>query len=92
MTKARPARKLSSVTDQPPPARNRGIGPMMQLAGLGFELIVTIALLAGAGYALDRWLGWFPAGTIGGIVLGCVVGMINLIRSSLRALRDGGVR
>lgn len=65
---------------------------MMQLAGLGFELIVTIALLAGLGYAVDYWRGWFPIGTITGIVLGCVVGMVNLIRSSLRAFRDGGVQ
>lgn len=87
-----PRRKLLAVSDHTPPPRNRGIGPMMQLAGLGFELIVTIALLAGIGYAVDRWQGWFPAGTIAGIVLGCVIGMVNLIRSSLKAFRDGGIR
>jgi F0F1-type ATP synthase assembly protein I len=68
--------------------RDKGIQGLMHYAGIGFELIVTIGLLAGIGYGVDRWQGWWPTGTLVGLILGVIIGMINMIRSSMKALKD----
>jgi ATP synthase protein I len=45
-----------------------------------FTLFSTVAVLLGAGYLLDRWLGSSPWGIIGGIVLGSIVGFYQFVR------------
>jgi ATP synthase protein I len=45
-----------------------------------FTLFSTVAVLLGAGYLLDRWLGSSPWGIVGGIVLGSVVGFYQFVR------------
>lgn len=46
----------------------------LRYSGLGLEFALTVGLLAGLGWLLDRWLGAFPvllfAGTLGGMALG----------------------
>jgi ATP synthase protein I len=45
-----------------------------------FTLFSTVAVLLGAGYLLDRWLGSSPWGIVGGIVLGSIVGLYQFVR------------
>jgi ATP synthase protein I len=45
-----------------------------------FTLFSTVAVLLGAGYLLDRWLGSMPWGIVGGIVLGSIVGFYQFVR------------
>jgi ATP synthase protein I len=45
-----------------------------------FTLFSTVAVLLGAGYLLDRWLGSSPWGIIAGIVLGSIVGFYQFVR------------
>jgi ATP synthase protein I len=45
-----------------------------------FTLFSTVAVLLGAGYLLDRWLGSSPWGIVGGIVLGSIVGFYQFVR------------
>jgi F0F1-type ATP synthase assembly protein I len=49
-----------------------------------FTLFSTVAVLLGAGYLLDRWLGSFPWGIVGGIVLGSIVGFYQFVRITSR--------
>lgn len=49
-----------------------------------FTLFSTVAVLLGAGYLLDRWLGSSPWGIVGGIVLGSVVGLYQFVRITSR--------
>lgn len=53
---------------------------MWVLAGAGTELAVGIGLFAGLGYFVDRWLGWLPAMTVAGALLGMSAGMYSLIK------------
>lgn len=45
-----------------------------------FSLFSTVAVLLGAGYLIDRWLGSSPWGIVGGIVLGSAVGLYQFVR------------
>jgi ATP synthase protein I len=45
-----------------------------------FTLFSTVAVLLGAGYLIDRWLGSSPWGIVGGIVLGSAVGLYQFVR------------
>ena len=47
-------------------------------ATAGYSLIGAVLLFAGIGYALDRWLQTSPLLTIGGLMLGLVVGFYQL--------------
>lgn len=44
------------------------------------SLVVSIIVMLGIGWALDRWLGIGPWGVVGGILLGSVVGFYQFIR------------
>lgn len=46
-----------------------------------YTLIGAIILLGGAGYAVDRWLGTSPWFLLAGLVLGLVVGFVELART-----------
>ena len=60
----------------------------MRHAGLGLELAGAVAGLGFAGYWADRHFGTSPWGTLGGVVLGLVGGLYNLIKESLAAVRE----
>ena len=53
-------------------------------AGAGYTLIGALALLGGIGYALDRWRGTSPGFLLGGLLLGLVVGFVELARIVFR--------
>ena len=50
----------------------------------GYTLIGAIALLGGAGYALDAWWGTSPWFLVSGLLLGVVVGMYELAKLVFR--------
>jgi F0F1-type ATP synthase assembly protein I len=60
-------------------------------AGVGLELAGAIGGFAFAGYWVDRYFGTNPWGILGGVVLGLVGGLYNLIKESLAAVREAKV-
>lgn len=46
---------------------------------IGLELAGVVALLAFAGYGIDRWLGTAPWATLSGAMIGIVGEMIKLV-------------
>jgi len=53
-----------------------GIGWATKITGLGFEF----SLPPIAGYFVDQWLGSNPVGTLVGMILGFLVGMMHILR------------
>ena len=53
-------------------------------AAASYSLIGAIGLLGGLGYGLDRWLGTWPWGLVGGLLLGFVTGMYLLAKEVWR--------
>ena len=53
-------------------------------AAAGYTLIAAIALLGGIGYALDRWRGTSPGFLLAGLLLGLVVGFLELAKIVFR--------
>jgi F0F1-type ATP synthase assembly protein I len=51
-------------------------------AAASYTLIGALVLLGGIGYALDSWRGTSPWFTLGGLVLGMVVGFYELIKTT----------
>jgi F0F1-type ATP synthase assembly protein I len=49
-------------------------------AAASYSLIGAMMLLGGLGYALDAWRGTSPAFTLGGLILGIVVGFYELAK------------
>lgn len=62
----------------------------MALSALGFEMAVTVLMVGAAGWAVDWWLGSRPWGVLVGLLLGCGLGMMNLVRGALRAIDSPG--
>ena len=60
----------------------------VRYSGVGLELAGAIAGLAFVGYWIDRRFGTQPWGILGGVVLGMVGGLFNLVRESLEAARE----
>ncbi len=56
----------------------QSIGPGLRI---GVELVVAIVVATGLGWALDRWLGTRPWGTIVLFFLGVAAGMVNVYRA-----------
>lgn len=46
----------------------------------GYTLIAAILVFGGIGFALDRWLDRSPWFLVGGLLLGVVVGFVELAR------------
>jgi ATP synthase protein I len=67
-----------------PPQRSIGV----RYAALGVELAAALAGFALVGYWIDRHQGTAPWGLVGGLALGLVGGLYNLIRQSLAASRE----
>lgn len=61
-------------------------GPKLKLVSLGAELAGAIIGLTLLGLWIDHRFGTSPWGLLVCVVLGCVGGFYNLIRSSLKAL------
>jgi ATP synthase protein I len=59
-----------------------------QLSGVGFELAGAVAGFTLIGYWADRHYGTGPWGLIAGVILGLVGGLYNLVKQSLRAVRE----
>lgn len=65
----------------------RGAG-WIRYSGIGLELAGATAGLALVGYWIDRRFGTGPWGMLGGVVIGIVGGLYNLVRESLDAIRE----
>ncbi len=60
----------------------------IRYSGIGLELAGATAGLALVGYWIDRRFGTGPLGILGGVVIGIVGGLYNLVKESLDAIRD----
>jgi F0F1-type ATP synthase assembly protein I len=59
-------------------------------SGIGLELAGATAGLALLGYWIDQKFSTSPWGLLGGVVIGIVGGLYNLVRESLAAIREAG--
>jgi F0F1-type ATP synthase assembly protein I len=57
-------------------------------SGVGLELAGATAGLALVGYWIDGKFGTSPWGILGGVIIGLVGGLYNLVRESLEAVRE----
>jgi F0F1-type ATP synthase assembly protein I len=60
----------------------------VRYSGVGLELAGAIGGFALVGYWIDGHYGTRPWGILGGVVIGMVGGMYNLVRESLDAVRE----
>ena len=60
----------------------------VRYSGVGLELAGATAGLALVGYWIDGRFGTQPWGILGGVVIGLVGGLYNLVRESLEAVRE----
>ena len=60
----------------------------MRYSLIGLELAGVIGGLAFAGHWIDGRFGTTPWGMLGGVVIGLVGGLYNLVRESLAAVRE----
>jgi F0F1-type ATP synthase assembly protein I len=60
----------------------------VRYSGVGLELAGATAGLALIGYWIDGKFGTSPWGILGGVTIGIVGGLYNLIRESMAAIRD----
>jgi len=61
----------------------------VRYSGVGLELAGAVGGLALLGYWIDGHYGTRPWGILGGVVIGLVGGLYNLVRESLDAVREG---
>ena len=60
----------------------------VRYSGVGLELAGATAGLALLGYWIDGKFGTSPWGILGGVFIGIVGGLYNMIRESLAAVRE----
>ena len=70
---------------------DKGYPGWVRHAGVGIELAGATAGLALVGYWIDGRFGSAPWGIIGGVVIGLVGGLYNLVRESLQAVKEAKV-
>ena len=63
----------------------------VRYSGVGLELAGATAGLAFVGYWIDGKYGTAPWGILGGVLIGIVGGLYNMIRESLKAVRDAKI-
>ena len=68
-------------------AERRSAG-WIRYSGIGVEFAGVTAGLALVGYWIDGRFGTSPWGLLGGVVIGLVGGLYNLVRESLDAVRE----
>ena len=78
LDRARAARDGEPAAGGGDPGLQQAIGPGLRI---GVELVVAIVVATGLGWALDRWLGTRPWGTIVLFFLGVAAGMVNVYRA-----------
>ena len=60
----------------------------VRYSGVGLELAGATAGLALVGYWIDKRFGTSPWGILGGVVIGLVGGLYNLIKESIEAVQE----
>jgi ATP synthase protein I len=60
----------------------------VRYSGVGLELAGAMAGLALLGYWIDGRFGTTPWGIIGGVVIGLIGGLYNMVSESLQAVRE----
>ena len=70
-------------------AADRHVRGWIRYSGAGFELAGATAGLALAGYWIDGRFGTGPWGILGGVAIGLIGGLYNLVKQSLEAVRGG---
>jgi F0F1-type ATP synthase assembly protein I len=70
-------------------AADRRFPGWVRYSGVGLELAGATAGLALVGYWIDNRYATGPWGILGGVVIGLVGGLYNLVRESLDAVREG---
>ncbi len=63
---------------KPDPGSSREVGDGYRYVALGITFGLGIVLFMGAGFALDKWLGWTPWLTMVGTLLGSVLSFVNV--------------
>ena len=63
---------------KPDPGSAREVGDGYRYVALGITFGLGIVLFMGAGFFLDRWLGWTPWLTIAGTMVGSVLSFVNV--------------
>jgi len=59
---------------------DRGLAPgATAFLGLGLSIGLSLAILVGAGVALDNWLHWSPWGLLVGLTLGVVMAVLMAV-------------
>jgi F0F1-type ATP synthase assembly protein I len=71
-------------------AADRRFPGWVRHSGIGLELAGATAGLALLGYWIDGRFGTAPWGIVGGVVIGLVGGLYNMVRESLDAVREAG--
>jgi F0F1-type ATP synthase assembly protein I len=90
-----PAAPAEDGQDLPREPRTRGQAyddelkaKLGRLSVMGFDFVIAVLVLGGAGYAIDRWaMGGGVAFTIAGVCLGLVVGTYRFIKDAMAALK-----
>jgi ATP synthase protein I len=62
-----------------------GIGWASRISAIGFEF----SLPPLAGYFVDRWLGSNPVGTLVGMIIGFLVGMMHILQIAKDSAKPG---
>ncbi len=73
----------------PPEDPQRGLAGAYRHAWLGMQFAAAILLFMGVGYVLDRVLHSMPGFTLGGVLVGAVLGFLSIYRRVIGG--DGGV-
>jgi F0F1-type ATP synthase assembly protein I len=60
----------------------------VRYSGVGLELAGATAGLAFVGYWIDGKYGTAPWGILSGVLIGIVGGLYNMVKESLKAVRD----
>jgi ATP synthase protein I len=78
LDKARARRGSEPVVASDNAAMQQGVGLGLRI---GIEFVVAVVVATGLGWAIDRWLGTRPWGTIVLFFLGVGVGMLSVYRA-----------
>ena len=69
-------------------AADRRFPGWVRYSGVGLQLAGVMAGLALIGHWIDGRFGTSPWGILGGVVIGLVGGLYNMVRESLEAVRE----